>query len=484
MRHTSGVLRRLTEKHGPLSVFVEYPVLIQLGIICTCAEMAWATLLVVMQFYFKEELLVGDTPQQITAHVAQAMFAFVAAETLFKYPMGHLADRYGVRRFVLFALGLCTITPLLARFCHVWWEFIPLRAMDGLAAAALWPSMSALMARSVPRDAKASAMSVFNGAYMFGIAVGPLTGLKIGQLVGTDSAVFPMCAVLMGVGFITAYKAIPHHVEHAADDMESFSEDRHMLDGRPMLAKMLFLYASAQLGIGVLGPTLPVYLQEHFGLVQANLAKPLALPALLIAVAAIPLGRVADHIGRALAVWISYGMATAGVLLISLSSMYHPDHHPYSVPLKIFLAGGLLLVLSYIVGTPAWLGLTSLQVDDRSQGKVLSLMQTAQGFGVVAALGIVGCGAAIMAWQARVDMRFHRVMSHLHHHPQPLVLALPSKLHDTVPLSVWFWGSTFVYFLVFVGSVLWVREPAHLEEGGADRAGTPGSGAPAPELAP
>jgi len=474
------VLRRLTEKHGPLSVFVEYPVLIQLGIICTCAEMAWATLLVVMQFYFKEELLVGDTPQTITAHVAQAMFAFVAFETLFKYPMGHLADRYGVRRFILFALGLCTITPFLARFCTQWYSFIPLRAMDGLAAAALWPSMSALMARSVPREAKASAMSVFNGAYMFGIAVGPLTGLMLGKILGTNRAVFPLCAALMGIGFFTAYRAIPHHVETSQGDVESFSEDRHMLDGRPMLVRMLFLYALAQLGMGVLGPTLPVYLQEHFGLVQANLAKPLAIPALIIALAAIPLGRVADHIGRALAVWISYGMATAGVLLISLSSMYPPNHHQFSQPLEIFIAGGLLLVLSYIVGTPAWLGLTSLQVDDRSQGKVLSLMQTAQGLGVVAALGIVGCGAAIMAWQARVEIRFHHVMSHLHHHVRPLVLALPPKLHDTVPLSVWFWGSTCIYFVVFLGTVFVVREPAHPDET-PNRAGT---GAAAPELVP
>ena len=69
-----------------------------------------------MEFLFKEELLVGQPAQFVASRVAIAMLAFVGFETLFKYPMGIFADRYGPRKFVLGALGLCTLTPILMYF--------------------------------------------------------------------------------------------------------------------------------------------------------------------------------------------------------------------------------------------------------------------------------------------------------------------------------------------------------------------------------
>src|SRR3954467_981914 len=100
-------MKKLLGRGGPLGVFVEYPALLVLGLICTCAEMAWATLLLVMEFYFKEELLVGQSEQFIASKIAFAFLAFAGFETIFKYPMGSLADKYGPRRFVLLALAIC-----------------------------------------------------------------------------------------------------------------------------------------------------------------------------------------------------------------------------------------------------------------------------------------------------------------------------------------------------------------------------------------
>src|SRR5205807_628657 len=50
---------------------------------------------------------------------------------------------------------------------------VVLRSIDGLAAAAFWPTMFAAMADSAPRERRNSAISTLTVAYMVGIAVGP-----------------------------------------------------------------------------------------------------------------------------------------------------------------------------------------------------------------------------------------------------------------------------------------------------------------------
>lgn len=460
-------MKKLLSRGGPLGVFAEYPALLQLGLICTCAETAWATLLLVMEFYLKEEILVGESPQFIASRVAIAFLAFAGAETLFKYPMGALADRYGVRRFVLLALGICTVTPLLVFslgliFRNQWWPFIPLRAIDGFAAAALWPAMSALMARAVPREAKAAAMSVFNAAYCVGLAIGPMTGLLIGSLLHTNLYVFPFCSLVMAIGFVIASRFIAEDSPQKRGEEfhgENLGEESAMLRGRPMLVRMMALYALSQVGVGILAPTIPVYIDEQFFLKQADLPKLLAVPALFIVAVAIPLGRLPDFIGRAKAVWISYALAAGGMVMIALTSQFEPTRDLISLPVLMFGTGILAMIASYILGTPAWLGLTSLQVDDKKQAQALSLMQTAQGVGVVFAFALVALAGHLMTTVERISNKIR--------HREGLEII--EKTKDAVPISVWFWIATAIFVLCLIGTMLWVREPPH-SQAAEDRA--------------
>lgn len=451
-------MKKLLGHGGPLGVFVEYPALLVLGLICTCAEMAWATLLLVMEFYFKEELLADQSQQFIASKIAFAFLAFAGFETVFKYPMGALADKHGPRRFVLLALAIGSTTPILmwllgTHFHGQWWPFIPLRALDGIAAAALWPAMSALMSRAVPREARAAAMSVFNAAYCLGLAIGPMTGLYLGHILKTNLLVFPFCAGLMAIGFVIALRMVPRTLQgefHA----ENLDEERALLRGRPMLIKMMMLYALSQVGVGILAPTIPIYIDSQFGLKQADLPKLIALPALLVVLVAIPLGRLPDTIGRARAVWISYVLAATGMLLIASTSRFAPTTDLSSLPVGLFGLGMLCMVTSYILGTPAWLGLTSLQVDDKKQAQAMSLMQTSQGFGVVIAFALVASAGHLMTTAQKVRARFH------HQH----VTGIIETTKDAVPLSVWFWLAAGIFVLCLIGTVLFIREAAPHED--------------------
>ena len=452
------MLKKLTARGGPLGIFGEYPALLTLGLICLCAETAWATLLFVMEFYFKEDILKGQSPQFITSKVAWALLAFVGFETLFKYPMGALADKYGPRRFVFLALSICSVTPLLLfLFARQWWHFIPLRAFDGVAAAALWPAMSALMARAVPREAKAAAMSVFNAAYCLGLAVGPMTGLLIGHLLKSNIYVFPLCAVLMMLGLFTAWRTLDSSFGRPAtvEEIHSHQGDKQLMR-TPVMLKMMVLYGLSQVGVGILAPTVPIYIEHQFGIFQKDLPRLIAVPAVFIVLIALPLGRLPDTLGRAKSVWISYVMAAVGMLMIALTSLAPPTTNLLSPPVLLFAAGVLMMAASYILGTPAWLGLTSLQVSDSKQAQAMSLMQTAQGIGVVVALTVVGAASHFMTtWQ-----KFNVALRHRRH---PGEVSVIEKSQDVLPLSVWFWIATAVFVLCLIGTLCWVREPEHDE---------------------
>ena len=451
-------MNRIFGRSGPFSFFHQYPALLRLGLISTCAETTWATLLFVLTYYFKDELLAGESEQYIASKIALALMAFTGAETLLKYPMGSLADRFGPRRFVVFALAICSVTPILMTvFGYItksYWPLIPLRAIDGMAAAALWPAMSALMSRSVPREAKATAMSVFNGAYVLGLSVGPVLGLLLGYTLGTNLYVFPFTALLMMIGLGIALRSIPPETKDAEMHGESLKDELAILRGNPMLVRMMALYALSQVGVGILAATMFLYIADQFGIQQADLPRLMPIPAVLVLVVAIPLGRLPDKIGQAKSVWVSYALAAVGMLLIAGSSLFAPDKRPLSLPLGMFGAGVGMMIFSYILGTPAWLGLTSLQVDETKQARALSLMQASQGIGVVVAYLLVASAAHFMATYAKVKGKIR------HQDAQTIV----QTAQDVFPLSLWFWFAAAVFVVCLIGTLLYVRDVAHHDD--------------------
>ena len=451
-------MNRLLGRTGPFALFHQFPALLRLGMISTCAETTWATLLFVLTYYFKDELLKGQSEQYIASKIALAFLAFTGAETLLKYPMGSLADRYGPRRFVIAAMSVCSVTPILMTvfgyLTKAWWPLIPLRAIDGIAAAALWPAMSALMSRAVPRESKATAMSVFNAAYVLGLSVGPVVGLLLGHYLGSNLYVFPFTAALMLTGLGLALNSIPPETKDSTMHGESLREELSVLRGRPMLVRMMALYALSQVGVGILAATIFIYIADQFSIQQADLPRLLPIPALLVLAAAIPLGRLPDKIGQAKSVWISYVLAAVGMLCIASTSLFTPDKRPVSPSLLLFGAGMGMMIVSFILGTPAWLGLTSLQVDESKQARALSLMQASQGTGVVIAYILVASAGHLLTTVEKVKLK-------LHHHTGVQITTRPA---DIVPLSMWFWVAAAIFIVCLIGTLLFVREQAHHED--------------------
>lgn len=183
VRALVGRLPRLLTRHRGVLVLV---------LVATFAEGAYAAINMLALQVFVNEVL------NLYAYFGLIGGTFLAVEAVMKSVMGTLADRYGRWKFLsaapvvsgctaLLVVALGTTVQRLLRTndyapiqYHGWLPIalvlVPLlviRAIDGVAAAAFWPTMFATMADAAPEHRRTSAMSTLTVAYMVGVALGP-----------------------------------------------------------------------------------------------------------------------------------------------------------------------------------------------------------------------------------------------------------------------------------------------------------------------
>jgi MFS family permease len=291
-----------------------------------------------------------------------------------------------------------------------------------------------------------------------------MAGLYFGHRFG-NSDLFPLCSLVMFCGLVIAYSVLTGGIGAPVKVKEN-DDGASVLRGRPLLLRMMALYALSQSAVGMIANVLILYIDVHFGIHEGDLPRLILGPALFVGVLALPIGHAADKIGRARAVWISYVLATAGMLIVASTSLFEPTKQMLSLPVMVFSVGLLLLIASYILGTPAWLGLTSVQVDEAHQAKALSLMQTSQGLGLVLGAGLVMSASALLVrtesfYRALREDRFYAALQD--RWPKLHLSEMGAKFveMDAVPITMWLWASACVLLLCVIGSLVWVGETEH-----------------------
>jgi MFS family permease len=174
------------------SFVAQYRPVLVLVVVAAFAEAAYAAINMLALQVFVHEVL------NLTAYLGVILGSFLLVEALMKTVMGALADRHGRWKFLGVAPVVSGCTALLiaalgtavhralspgdgAPAVYDSWLTILLvltplmiiRAVDGVAAAAFWPTMFATMADTAPEHRRTSAMSTLTVAYMAGVALGP-----------------------------------------------------------------------------------------------------------------------------------------------------------------------------------------------------------------------------------------------------------------------------------------------------------------------
>jgi MFS family permease len=361
--------------------------IVSLAIVAAVAECAYAAVnTLALPFLLKDEL-------KIEEEIGVVIATFLFVEALCKSPMGVLSDRVGRRRLLAIAPVLSAATALGIGLVpgpvtgeHIFgfilnpWFFalLAMRALDGLAAAAIWPTMWAAMADGVEESRRTSAMSVLTVSYMIGLGLGPLLGGMATQQFNSPRAPFWVVSGLFLLTAVAAYVLVPRRPHHSYRELHGEPEGHgsfhwtdllHSVRTVPFMLLMAFIIFA---GIGLLVPVVALYARAKFNLSEAEFGRLFLVPAAIIGLAALPIGRLGDRWGRSRSVHL--GMMLAVAAMWSLALM-HGNRW-------FMVAGATVLGLGFVMGVPAWVATVAEKAGAARRGEVIGAVQTAEGIGV------------------------------------------------------------------------------------------------------
>jgi len=407
------------------TVFRRYPVLGRMAVVVLLGETVFAAVNnYALSFYVVDDL---GRPASV---VGILVSTFLVAEMLLKLPFGHLSDRYGRRRFAMYGLAACVVAPVAV--CAIPAEvfaispaliflaLMPLRALDGAGAAALWPPLFAAVPDHVPTQERAAAMSVMNTAYMAGLALGPtLAGvaMKVAQAAKAPEpwvgkAPFAMVAAAAAVGALVAARlpafATPARPGALAGEPAFPSiaapcpggsppaaggsgQSRFVLGSVRLVAAVIIITLGEMFATSTIAPYLALYVREVTGMDRSNIGFLLLLLFVPAGVLGIPIGHLSDRLPRRRVVQGALVVTAAGLWLV-----------PACRSLWALLLVGTVVVIGFLFGLPSWLALITDLAPGGAEGKTMGLMATAQGVG--AFLGPVAGG---LIWRFSIRGPFY-----------------------------------------------------------------------------
>jgi DHA1 family tetracycline resistance protein-like MFS transporter len=356
----------------------EQQAVIRLALVAAFAEAAYAVInALALPVFVTREL-------QETLHLGLIVGAFLLAEALLKGPMGVISDRLGRRVILVIAPLASALAAVALTLVHppsstpklVY--MLAVRGLDGAAAAGLWTTMYAAVADQVPEERRASAMSTLTVSYLVGFAVGPALG-GWAEKHYSIRAPFYLVAGLFLLASITAFLLAPRQSPHGASHPEQ-SEGVNLagfIESLRAAPQFILIALVVFLAIGFLIPTAPLIALDQFHLDTEEYGRLFVVPAVVIGVLSVPLGKLSDFWGPSRSVQI--GMMTAAGSLWALALL------PKSEP--VLVIGASLLGLGFVVGLPAWMAIISSISDPQHRGAMIGTVATAQGIG--AFLGVV-----------------------------------------------------------------------------------------------
>lgn len=345
-----------------------------LSFIALLAELGYQTTAVAgMPFFLKDELRL---PVRI---ITLINVCFLVAETGAKIPFGVLSDRYGRRFFIICGPLLSALAAFAITRGPSPNQVAAIRALDGIGAAMLWPALFATVADVVEERIRATAMSLFNAMYIGGIVAGPLLYSGVFSRTGSQVAIFWVLALFFVMAAGVAYFVSPRR---ATNDRRPAASGEEVPDasawrvvrGNPVLMAMLVVAVVQFVGLHMLNGVLSIYLNEQIHVQKEQIGHLFLYIGLVVGPFAIPMGRLADRIGKPRAVRLGLGICAVGMWLLPWVR---------AVPLLVVTAG--IFGIGFLLASPAWLALMTELAGDERRGGVVGIMNTGQGIG--AALG-------------------------------------------------------------------------------------------------
>lgn len=364
-----------------LPPLIRRPAILRLLIIALIAETAYAVLNIsTMPVYLVQDRHFGEFKMSLV------VVAFLLSEAVFKGPMGHLADRYGCRTFMIAgpAITMCTalLTVAVPRDVGGWeaTALITLRVFDGIGAAMLWPAAFAEMGHIVSDKERQQAMSLLNVCYLLGIALALPIGGIAEDIFNAKAAGLYLAAILFGgislAAFRFASRSNIHDGASEAGEKEGFHVKQLIRSFRSIPVFVLLAVVTFA-GIGFPMTIIKPFAIDEFNLSASQFGALVFPAAIAMAVFSVPMGRLGERLGKSRAVHIGLGLCATGLAFISLGAFLPALRVPWALAL-----GGIPVGLGFLLTIPAWLTSVS-DIDPTRRAANLGAIMTAQGLGAI-----------------------------------------------------------------------------------------------------
>jgi MFS transporter, DHA1 family, multidrug resistance protein len=214
---------------------------------------------------------------------------------------GALADRYGRKLMVERAMYGGAVLLLLMAFVRSAEELVLLRALQGVVTGTVGAA-NALVASQMPRARAGFAMGLLETGRGLGIALGPLLGGVLADLLGYRPAFYVTAALLLlsGILVTVGVREGPVRVKGLVARPSMFTAWRHVLSASGVAGTYIMRFIS-EMGRMMLIPVAPLFIQTLLvdsGRVNTFAGMVVSVAALTTTASAAYLGRLGDRVGH------------------------------------------------------------------------------------------------------------------------------------------------------------------------------------------
>jgi predicted MFS family arabinose efflux permease len=257
----------------------------------------------------------GTTPGAAGSTVTVFSIAYMVAAPF----SGSLADRLGRRTVLAAGLSCFGVANLLTAAAPTFSVLLVARAVAGIAASSITPSVLALVGQSAPSDRRASWMSTAMAGFLISLTTGAPSGTAAAAALGWRSA-------FVGIGVLAVALAPVNWlawrgVETAAPLAHGVGEDRLGLPTRIRAVSVTGIWA---LSVYAFYTYLGTVLSQDAGFSASLIATALVVYGVGAVLGTLAGGRLADRFGAGRIVGLSL-LALAGAQLLVGSLLHAPS---------------------------------------------------------------------------------------------------------------------------------------------------------------
>jgi len=252
-----------------------------------------------------------------------------AISTLISTPTGWLVDRYGIKRFYVLAMGLMAAGALTYALAPSWGWIVAATILLSVAMRLTGTGCSVISADSVRNRDRATAQNLCVSFASIASLIAPLVAAYLITLsggLGTEG-IRPLYYIrFVGYGLVLVFVALQlrepnHNRTDKARARTSFIGDfRQLFADQPLLRRWVIVAALTGLPMAMTSPFLQLYAHEVKGADQYMLGIMTTAAILTRLAFGIPLGRLADRVGRKKVIYLLAPLWYAANLLLVFST--------------------------------------------------------------------------------------------------------------------------------------------------------------------